>query len=320
MREDLFVLSVMLSLILIPGCLNVPPETKTLDEKPFGDTEMILVQDIEIEFQNCQNMTYSLDRDKCTLTVFTKIENMANGTSTCAKFQTPRLGAVCYSMVALSKSDYSVCDEVSESFRDQCYYLVAANTSDVDGCIRILDTNGKDECILQVAKSTKDGTLCGDVIHPTVRDACYMVIATSTGDSLLCQKISDTSPSIAISKDECFMNAAKGNLSVCDNIGRSDLKGKCYGEAAAVSGNISICASDSIDQSSCYIKAASVLEDPSVCEKFVSRIGSELMRENCFDYSYYNIAVKNDNASLCNKINSSTLRQSCEHSFGIYGK
>lgn len=318
MRGPVFVFSIVLGLVLLPGCLGDSTVPEALNETPSADPQLALIQDIEAQFQGCQNMTYAYEKDLCTLEVLTKIEGAANDTAFCAKFQTPRLGDVCYSMIAMSEGDYSVCDHVSGQ-RDLCYYLVAVNASDADGCVRIVDTSGRDECFLQVAKSTNNSLLCENVLDSLVTDACYLAIATSTGDSLLCEKMSDDTGSTVISKDECYAKAAGGDLSVCDRIERYDLKGKCYGEAAAASGNLSICDSESVDQGSCYIKAGSDLEDPSVCENIVSGFGADAMREDCYDYTYLNIAVKNGNASLCERINSSSLRQSCNYSASVYG-
>ena len=68
---------------------------------------------------------------------------------------------ICYTTVATSTGNLTICEKIpSTEDNAGCYISVAVNTENIDVCDRIQIEEGRDSCILQVASRAGDKGLC----------------------------------------------------------------------------------------------------------------------------------------------------------------
>lgn len=122
-----------------------------------------------------------------------------------------------------------------------------------------------------------------------------------------CERILDKS-----FKDDCLLRVAQetNNISKCDEIGKQDVKGRCYyllsGGAAPTDPSVCRKLTSTIQRDQCFLNAANSKNDFSLC----ANIESNFSRDGC----YSAFASKNKNASLCDGITLENTRENCRNS------
>ncbi len=112
-------------------------------------------------------------------------------------------------------------------------------------------------------------------------------------------------------KDLCFKSVAeyRQDISACGMIEDTKAEGECQLAVARAKRDVTMCSSiahlDSKDL--CYL-SLNLQHDTAVCEK----IYSSAWKSSC----YYNVAVKNNDSSICGKILDGDRRDACVKAVG----
>jgi len=88
----------------------------------------------------------------------------------------------CYSEVAGSKQDLSVCDRIPENVEEKfrCFMMVGISKQDLSICSRIFNEFFRDDCYTAIAKSREDASICDKIRTQERKDNCYKSIMGST--------------------------------------------------------------------------------------------------------------------------------------------
>jgi len=118
----------------------------------------------------CDKITSSQFKDGCYYT----IALIDNDSSLCNKILDNDLNMTCS---AITKSDSSLCESVSEFRRPDCYSDVASKLLDSNICKKIDVTIKMDICYLNIAQKTKSSTLCQAISNQTIQKVCLSQIS-----------------------------------------------------------------------------------------------------------------------------------------------
>lgn len=191
-------------------------------------------QDISI----CNKMSFSLEKDRC------------------------------YSDLAESKGDFSICHKISlypnDNEVNSCFARVAKNSSFF--CSEIQSNHDQGRCYIGVGIVTQDTTNCDKIITQSLKNKCYTGIAGVKGDISICEKIEDK----YFPYNACIRQVAivKQDISMCDKIQDSSNTKLCYSGIIRNKKDLSLC--DEVKDSfkdACYFIIATEKKDASLCEK-----------------------------------------------------
>ncbi|MBI2652153.1 hypothetical protein HYX00_01695 [Candidatus Woesearchaeota archaeon] len=195
----------------------------------------------------------------------------------------------CYSTLAISKKDVTVCDKIPEgkssrdswkqTWKDGCYSKVASALKDKSICEKIKTQLDKDNCYKDVVTTEKSSDRPKNEDDTSIfgisnQDVKFFDTAVKNQDVLTCDKIKSFSL-----KGSCYKNISveKGDLLMCDKIESSEYKELCYSDIGVRKKDISIC-NMILDQDSKYECNAVIKNDIKLCDKII-KTG---YRESCF--------------------------------------
>ena len=223
------------------------------------------------------------------------------------------------------------------NWRDACYFFFAYTDNDSLLCNKTIRELTRFSCI---ALTNNDSSYCEDIKNQTDRDWCYYAYGFNKNDSNACDSISNTSRTYA--RKWCYSHLANSNPVLCEKMRDRDAVYICYSNVAennddsicskiinesyrdycyrvrinrGYSNDSSIC-SRIVDQEArafCYDKIARRTKDPELCEK------ARLVYDQCYkenltwckhygnwpDWCYLDIAIDENEPSLCDKIEGS---------------
>ena len=136
-------------------------------------------------------------------------------------------------------------------------------------------------------------------------DEKYFFQAIEQEDISICDKIDKIE-----FKDWCYdeVGQIQKNLSICDKIQDSFTKNRCYSGVAEAMKNLSLCNTlqDEYWKNTCIGDVGIAIGNPSLCELLNS---SQSDKDHCFRQ----IAIKKDNASICEWIVYQDIKDWCYH-------
>lgn len=262
-------------------------------------------------------------------------------------FMTPSHKEVCYTEIAKTKKDFSVCKKLEEQIKEQieekikqdsylspCYqavYIASENVCNYD------DEFGQyDDCIKNLAIEKKDIQICKGVVNWSKQKECEKEILIFTEDFLTsCQRFNGEEKEECIKdavianddialcdiledfyKGECYaeiiINGKRNDSKLCDNFYDSLKKEVCLAEVAVNKNDINMCQTNSF-RNICYIGIALKKEDPAICND----IKRNDLKTDCFT----RLAIEMDKVETCNllkldnKENQEDYRQQCINNF-----
>lgn len=189
-----------------------------------------LLQDIS----SCHEIANISIRDKC-LAVYYPNKTI----ETCNMISGRELKDDCTIDVAARERDYSLCNPMSEQFRDRCYKSIAAFHGDIEKCNLILSPEIRDLCISLSARKEEDLKLC-DGFNNVLKEQCASNIAGASGKISFCRTIESSK-----FRDYCIRDAARllKDGSHCELILNSTIKDECYRGLAIYTKNNDFCSS-----------------------------------------------------------------------------
>lgn len=160
----------------------------------------------------------------------------------------PEQKQYCYSKIALSKNDSSICGKMGEETgmgilqKNGCYSTIAKNTNNFQTCnpmvheIKADGVEAKDFCYSDVAKNTGSIEACALISSLRQKDICISNVAQVTKDLKTCNLASSSDLPF---KDRCISGIAKTNkdLKICDLITNPNEKRYCVSGVATVTNN-----------------------------------------------------------------------------------
>lgn len=163
-----------------------------------------------------------------------------------------------------------------------------------DSCKNIKNSGDKDNCYLNRALNEGDYSFCKLIISDGFRDSCYSDIAKSSLNSTLCNFVSDSKDYdnyMSSQRDYCYLNVYKivKDPSLCDKMNEGNLKWvDCFGDVLSnIRGSLDVSVCLKIDTQSyrdyCYNIVAVGRRDASLCQN----IQSSAVKEACLDLEYY---------------------------------
>ena len=133
-----------------------------------------------------------------------------------------------------------LCGEIEDNIeRAGCYIDVAISKSDFEICENIVyDSEHKNKCYVNVAEHTGDANICDNVVDNSLREKCYFWVAEQKGDVGVCEEMEDSSL-----QAECYVGVAEktGDASYCDKITDSHIGDKCYRDVGIQTNDKSLC-------------------------------------------------------------------------------
>jgi hypothetical protein len=227
----------------------------------------------------------------------------------------------CYSAVAISKADNSICKKLNQSYhKNYCLNALAMARKDASVCEEISLDYWKASCRSDVMREKAGGcantpegcysasppksdlTVCEKIRFANERDACYYDAAKSSNDRSICLKITDDSK-----QNQCYWEFGAVNMvdsSTCDGMPTWS-KDDCYSRMAQQKKDASICSkiSNATVQETCRGIIGSSISGSSSCDS----LSAGEARDQC----YYKSAEKSTVILACEKIQSSGWKDDC---------
>lgn len=196
---------------------------------------------------------------------------------------------------------------ISDGAKSQCYSTIAYYKNDSSLCEKIPLENPRSACFSSLGILNKDPLLCERASISESRDACYFSIGQKNQNTASCDLIVDASK-----KEACFslMWENANDTSICDKLTDFSYKNTCLAIVAKKTKDVSFCLRISEaggDADKCYFNVAEDVRNAAVCEK----IQSSYVRNLC----YKDIAYFTDNPKLCEGILDDGSRKSCYGQF-----
>jgi len=247
----------------------------------------------------------------------------------------------CYYNVANEEEDNSYCARIQdEDYRDECYSDVASLTGSSAKVCGLMSTDEKkNTCFTSLSISSNNTSYCYNCTSTEASDACFMAYAELKLNSSACLLISDQPTAVSCNNkvnselavkhrdpsycrlivsdsseledyyhDQCVYSLVfeYSDTSFCNNLLNQTLRSNCLSAVASPES----CASeiDPNSRSICYFNLAVNEEDASYCE----RVDSSSLKDNC----YYQIALVTGDGSLCGKIMAEGLKATCLQALG----
>ena len=227
---------------------------------------------------------------------------------------------ICYTNLAVSRGDVTICSRLPVDGTDQCYKEVAILRGLPLICDKIENKGKKDDCYKAAALTKGDPSACKKIEdehlhsflnpaeHNPKRDDCYKDVAISKEDPSICSKIENDGK-----RSDCYKDVAisKEDPSICSKIKNDGKIADCYTDIAISKEDPSICDKLKIEskgRADCYTGVALLKEDPSIC----SNIKVDGRRDNCYE----EVAISKKDPSACDKIENEGKRSSCYKSTG----
>ncbi len=209
------------------------------------------------------------------------------------------------------KEEFAACDGIADfNKRDACYTNLAVSKGDVSICNKII-MRGKDDCVKAVAISDENMLICNRINAGDIKDACFKEIAELKKDSGICDKIRNMGE-----KDACYNNVAfaKQEHAICIKIESNSMKDDCYGRIATSKQDQAICSSIKTDskRDDCYMKIAAAKKDSLICYKIAGDSG----KDDC----YKAVAVSKQDYSICDKIQGTSKEYECYTEIAVLKK
>ena len=230
--------------------------------------------------------------------------------------------------LAINQNNYSICKN------DECLLEFAKNKSNEEACNQITLEVDKYIC-LSIVRGYEACTLAES---KSGRNKCLAEYANYTGDESLCEKIIDQNSDylkncyLAIAIKEMSRSKCKFN-----SLGESAQKDECRREYARLTKDVSCCEYLWIDswENDCYRQSAFDNLNPSLCNRIkhnydrwqcyqgILNRGYPKEIEECKKISdiewvgkcITNIAVLQNDSSLCNQITTELEKRNCELKF-----
>ena len=231
-----------------------------------------------------------------------KTINFSQLIETCENIKDETYKSACINLVCdLTKSKEErirKCLNDNNINHDTC--LMAIMPLTVEVCDSLSSNSDKDDCYSKVVGQTKDISICEKISdHMDRKVICYKNLALSKNDSEICQKIDYN-----YFKEWCTTDSTK-DFSICrslkngtlywDEAKLNDCKDMCLG---AVTSDVNYC--EKINEESvkpyCYKDVAVKKNDLSICDKIESNDNSN--KDEC----YMRIAIKREDNSLCDEL------------------
>ncbi len=231
------------------------------------------IKDVAVAADNslvCQRIETTSIKTSC----LSELGTLADENATCAGLDT-NVSAKdsCYTGLASTENDYTICGLVSGSYRSGSY--------------------ARDECFTDVLASNKLGVICPLFIDANIQQQCYLEIAQENIDLNLCNKLTEV-PDL----NTCINEVAPyiDNATECEYIENNDYQQQCYVLAAETFLNSTICEkiTNTGSRNICYKNAAEENLEPETCAKITKLI----LLEDC----YMNVAIDSNNSTICEGI------------------
>lgn len=204
-------LAVLISIIFLFGCVQTGDTPEIEKEYVCADGQTTVKNisqcpavaagaavEIDPEMKTCEEMPETENiqfSDYCYMGLAYKREN-----ATICKELSQNKKLECYSYIAVLKNDVTICDAIG-SQKSQCYSNYAVNKGDITACDKITDLNSKDSCYASYASTVGDITVCNKIVTINQKDNCYQNIASQRCDVTLCDSIVNTN-----TKQQCINN------------------------------------------------------------------------------------------------------------------
>jgi len=195
---------------------------------------------------------------------------------------------------------------------DTCLMAIMPLTAEV--CDSLSNDSYKNDCYSMVVRQTKDISMCERNSNDMGRKVtCYKNLALAKNDSEICQKIDYN-----YFKEWCMADSTK-DFSICrslkdgtlywDEAKLDDWKNICLG---AVTGDVNYCEkiNEESVKPSCYKDIAVKRNDLSICDKIESDNNSN--RDEC----YMRVAIKREDDSLCGEL-SGKFKEQCYNQISL---
>ena len=82
----------------------------------------------------------------------------------------------CYKVVASLFGELKLCDRIFDNevkgLREQCYFEVAEEREEIEGCLKILESSLRDRCFFNVAKATGNRSVCSNIGNSEISSSC----------------------------------------------------------------------------------------------------------------------------------------------------
>lgn len=178
------------------------------------------------EVSECEKKFDYYDVNYCIRAVYASTHDK----EICSKLNSSTNKATCYNWLATELGDQSVCEMVDVSWdtlnRDECYYQLAANQSELMLCDKIVSNYTKSYCYDRLLSYVTDPQTC-EKFTGIGKERCYIYVAENQGNASLCQNAGALS-------DVCYESVAvsTSNASICDLVSSDYAKYMCKQKVA----------------------------------------------------------------------------------------
>ncbi len=215
----------------------------------------------------------------------------------------------CLLEFAKNKSNEEACDQME--FEATKYYCLSI-VKNKEQCTLAPSTNGKNKCLADYANYTGEESLCRKISQETgeYKKQCYLAIAIH---EMNCTKCNFNTLGQSGDKDECRRDYARltGDTSCCTDLWSKSWENDCYRQAAFDNNNPSLCndITNNYHRWQCY-QGVFNSGNPKKIEE-CNKISDLEWEGKCIT----NIAVLQNDSSICEEITTQQEKRNCELRF-----
>ncbi|MGC8662388.1 MAG: hypothetical protein ACP5RT_01220 [Candidatus Micrarchaeia archaeon] len=246
--------------------------------------------------------------------VSTLLNQVKSPQQRCASIILPQEKASCFTSLAITTNNASVCENLNGSYLSSCYQILAYNTNSPNLCKNLLSLQPSSgiNCIKHFANLTGNATLC-NLLPSADSQSCFFSAALTSNNKSLCNFVGANS-SLCFSSLS-FSNAIKyENLSSCNNVSQSTNTSFIYSLLSFSKNELNLTLSSFASsfisygykinaKDLCVIDVASELRNTSICSKLDSFMANQLC-----------LRVVSPPSAISNYINYTALLDSCANS------